>query len=392
MRSSNSRHADDRRASTEPACMEPLESRRLLADTGLSGVFGGTITFASLTNSGGSVSGSNILDNRHHAVLNISQANDNGLVSGTFRIDDVGRFHFTGSNNNGIVSLVFTGSAGSGSISAKVVDAAVSQLKGEMFNRFGGTNQFAVVRLAQSSAASAAGNAALLPTVTSDASALASAVALGNLIDVTGSYSGMVHFTGGSLPGKTRAHAVLHISGQDEAGNVSGTLRIDRVGRFQFSGTFTTTGGLDLVFANGASSGSVLLKLDLPGNGLVAGNAGSVSGKVFARVGSTDAHGSVRLNAVGSTLGNNLVNVANPIAGSLIPVQPTTVGAAGTITTMPPTINTPIDTSTGIGSIGTSGFDFGVGSGMGIGSGMMSGIDLMNGIGTGSPFSSAMIG
>ncbi len=54
---------------------------------------------------------------RFHAVLHLGSADTTGhLLGGNFRIDHVGKYHVTGSNQLGRTTLVFSGSNGSGSL------------------------------------------------------------------------------------------------------------------------------------------------------------------------------------------------------------------------------------------------------------------------------------
>src|SRR5205823_4215866 len=119
-----------RSCSTSIPHMEMLERRQLLAAVPL-----------------GALSGSVLIDGaRHHAVLAVNAASDNGLVSGSFRADGVGRFQFTGSSSDGVLTIIFSGAAGAGSIVA-ALDSTAGTLRGQISDEIGGVRQRGFVRL-----------------------------------------------------------------------------------------------------------------------------------------------------------------------------------------------------------------------------------------------------
>src|SRR3954470_19924329 len=90
------------------ASVESLETRTLFAFSSLSALFGGSALFA--RKDGG--------NNRIHASLHVDAQNGNGAVSGRLQLDGLGKFSFNGSNSNDVLTLVFDGANGSGSLIA----------------------------------------------------------------------------------------------------------------------------------------------------------------------------------------------------------------------------------------------------------------------------------
>jgi hypothetical protein len=306
--------------------MEMLERRQLLAAVPL-----------------GAFSGSVLIDGaRHHAVLDVSAESNNGLVSGSFRADGVGRFAFTGSSSNGVVTIVFSGAAGAGSIVA-ALDSTAGTLRGQISDEIGGVRHSGSARLTahDTTSASATPPAATLLAEPANPSAQTG---------ITGSLSGTVRFTGdgaNALGSRQRVHATVHVDSIGSDSEIAGGFRLDRIGRFRYSGFLGSNGQASVVFANGTGSGSLIFNVNVSSSGVVVTPSISVSaiagssdskGKIFAHLAGSDVHGVARLTK-GAILLNGLPVITPPTSlPSTTPISSGN-GAAGSTTNAGSTVD-----------------------------------------------------
>jgi VCBS repeat-containing protein len=304
--------------------IEPLERRQLFAAT-VSGLFSGSVL---------------INDQQHHVVVNVTDAADSGLVSGTFRIDDLGRYTFSGSATNDVLSLIFNGARGGGSLVAKIDDG----LSGTLSGTIDGAATSGTARLRGSSASQTTGTAAVL---------IDSADITNTTSGIDATLGGTVQFRGegAATLERRRVHAVVHVDDTSTSGLFTGSFRMDRVGRFRFNGSVGPDGVATIVFAGGAGSGTIVADV---GDALASLKSGSLagldnlSGKIFATIGGTDVHGIIRLNLSGAANASGLT-----VGGQAIVTPPVELPGNGTNlggTTSGSSFGA-IDTGTDIGDI-----------------------------------------
>jgi hypothetical protein len=273
-------------------------------------------------------------------VLDVSAQSDTGLVSGTFHADGVGRFAFTGSESDGVLTLVFDGAAGGGSIVAALDSTDGNMLHGAFTDQIGAVIQTGSIRLVHQGSSSSSTPAT--PTL------LVPATGTIAPSDISGALSGTVRFTGDNADAlgtaRQRTHATLHVDTIGSDSVISGSFRLDRIGRYRFSGFLGGNGLASIVFSNGSGSGSLVLHVNVNTSVLtpsltapVVATGGSRDGKIFAHVGGFDLHGIARLNNGGIVLAGTPI-ITPPAAavptgsGSGITETTTTVnGGAGNL-------------------------------------------------------------
>jgi hypothetical protein len=308
--------------------MEMLERRQLLAGVPV-GVFSGSLIL------GGE---------RHHAVVSVNAASDTGLASGTFRADGVGRFQFTGNASNGVLTMVFDGAAGAGSIVASL-DATGNSLRGEISDLMGGVRESGTVRLTRQT--SAAASSASAPPAT----LLAESANPMDQNEITGALSGTVRFTGDSadtLGARKRVHAVLHVDSAGSDGLITGSFRLDRIGRFRFSGFLATGDMTSIVFANGSGSGAIVFNRNP--NGTLVGSTASGNGKIFAHLAGSDVHGLARLTNGQIALNGSVIFTTSDI---MAPASTPFFSGGGTTTPLTDTSGSILDATGGGLTTGT---------------------------------------
>jgi hypothetical protein len=305
-------------------CFEPLESRTLLAadvgtvttttpptpaDNSLSALFGGSILF---NKRNGGV-------NRLHTVVRVDSQTNAGALTGSATIAGLGTFQFTGTATNGLVFLNFNSDSGSSGTLTLQRDGASGNLRGELAGVIAGVATVGNVRLHDNGGTPS-------PTAPSNPSDSSTSTTNGNgssgstVANLAGVYSGTVQFRGniaddsGNTIVSRRVHAVLHLDAdQDNVDAFTGTLRLDTVGRFTFSGSLVGK-TLTLIFNNGAGSGAMLLtqtgatgsgasfaSSDSTSSGEFTTTATDLRGKLFATVGGFDVHAIARLHRTAST-------------------------------------------------------------------------------------------
>ena len=312
-------------------CFEPLERRTLLAadigtttitptptDNSLSALFGGSILF---NKRNGGV-------NRLHAVLRVDSQTAGGALTGSATIAGLGTFHFTGTATNGLVFLNFNNDAGSSGTITLQRDGDSGNLRGELAGTIAGITTAGNVRLHDNGGTPSSTTPAEIGTGGAGSGANGNGAdnggnggASSSVADLAGVYSGTVQFRGNIADGaggtivSRRVHAVLHLDADaDNANAFTGTLRLDTVGRFTFSGTLVGK-TLTLVFNNGAGSGAMTLTqtaasgsgasfaaADSSGGSLeVTTGATDLRGKLFATIGGFDVHAVARLHRSSSS-------------------------------------------------------------------------------------------